>query len=162
MERGDHGAESTNVWSFGLQTGFFAGLIWGAVKALEAYLHFTEIPAQFMAKPFLAPSFVKSVAGFWMGWLVFIVFSIVASLLYALVLRKVRGPWTGLCYGAAWWVLIYLLVGPSTGMMKWINRYEWNTIITDVCLFLVWGLFIGFSIAFEFTDERNREPGKAG
>lgn len=158
MERKEGESKSTNVWAFALQIGFFAGLIWGAVKAAEVYFKFTAIPTRFMAKPFLAPSFINTNAGFWMGWLFFIIFSIIAALLYAIVLRKVKGHWMGLAYGAAWWALIYLLVGPSTGMMKWINRYDWNTIITDVCLFLIWGLFIGFSISFEFTDEREREP----
>lgn len=150
--------ERTGVWSFALQIGFFAGVIWGAVKAGEAYLKFTKIPAGFMAKPFFAPSFMNTTAGFWMGWLIFIVFSILAALLYAALFRKVPGHWAGLGYGAAWWALIYLLVGPSTGMMRWMYRYDWNTILTDACLFLVWGLFIGFSISFEFTDEREREP----
>jgi hypothetical protein len=156
--RGSERKERTGVWSFALQIGFFAGLIWGAVKAAETYFKFTRIPATFMAKPFFAPSFMNTTAGFWMGWLAFIVFSIAASLLYAALFRKVVGHWTGLAYGAAWWALLYLLVGPSTGMMKWIYRYEWNTIATDACLFLLWGLFIGFSISFEFTDEREREP----
>jgi len=150
--------EHTGVWSFALQIGIFAGLIWGAVRAGAAYFKFTKIPASFMAKPFVAASYVQSSVGFWMGWLTFILFSIIAALLYAALFRKVRGYWAGLVYGTAWWALIVLLVGPATGMMKWIYRYDWNTIITDFCLYIVWGLFIGYSISFEFTDERDREP----
>lgn len=155
------GQERTSVIAFAIQIGFFAGLIWGAVKAIEAYFRFTQIPAEFMAKPFFAASFMKTNAGFWMGWLIFIVFSILAALLYALLLRKTSGHWMGLLYGAAWWTLLYVLVGPSTRMMAWLWEQDWNTIITDACLFLVWGLFIGYSISFEFTDERDREPNKA-
>ena len=158
MEARGNDSEQTGVWTFALQIGFFAGLIWGAVKVAEVYFRFTKIPANFMAKPFLAPSFMNTTAGFWMGWLTFIVFSVIAALLYAALFRKVAGHWAGLAYGAVWWALIYLLVGPSTGMMKWIYRYDWNTILTDSCLFLLWGLFIGYSISFEFTDEREREP----
>lgn len=150
--------DGTGVWSFALQIGIFAGLIWGAVKAAAAYFHFTNIPISYMAKPFLAASFVRTTAGFWMGWLTFILFSVIAALLYAALFRRARGPWPGMVYGVFWWAMLALLVGPSTGMMKWIYRYDWNTIVTDFCLFLVWGLFIGYSITFEFTDERHREP----
>ncbi|GAA3405504.1 YqhR family membrane protein [Paenibacillus hodogayensis] len=159
-EQGERDADRTGVLAFALQIGLFAGLIWGAVKVAGAYFKFTKVPLSFMAKPFFAPSFLNTTAGFWMGWLSFIVFSIAASLLYAVLFRKVRGHWAGIVYGIAWWALIVLLVGPLTGMMKWIYRYDWNTIITDFCLFLIWGLFIGFSISFEFTDEREREPSR--
>lgn len=162
MKHRAHAKEQTSVWSFALQIGFFAGLIWGGVKAVEYYFKFTKVPPWFMAKPFFAASFMNTAAGFWMGWLMFIVFSLLASLLYAALLRHVKGPWAGIGYGAAWWALLYLLVGPSTGMMRWVYRYDWNTILTDISLFLVWGLFIGFSIAFEFTDEREREPSAPG
>lgn len=43
-------------------------------------------------------------------------------------------------------------------MVLWINRLDWNTIVSDLCLFVLWGLFIGYTITMEFTEERNREP----
>ncbi|MEF3301951.1 YqhR family membrane protein [Paenibacillus sp. GYB003] len=161
MEAREISPDRTGVWSFALQIGIFAGLIWGAVKAAAFYFKFTKVPASFMAKPFFAPSYMNTTAAFWMGWLCFILFSVIASLLYGALFRSVKGHWPGLIYGAAWWSLVTLLIGPSTGMMRWIYRYDWNTIVTDLCLFLVWGLFIGFSISFEFTDERHREPAES-
>ncbi|MNR52325.1 hypothetical protein D3C85_1721510 [compost metagenome] len=73
-------------------------------------------------------------------------------------LSKLPGPWIGIAYGVAWWALLYLLIGPWTGMMNWIYGLDRNTIITDLCLFILWGLFIGYSIALEYTEEREREP----
>ncbi|PYI55072.1 hypothetical protein DLM86_11080 [Paenibacillus flagellatus] len=151
-------APRTNVWAFSLQIGLFAGLIWGAVKIGASYFKFTRINSGFVAKPFFTQAYMNSTAGFWTGWLAFIAFSLVAALLYAGLFRKIRGPWMGLVYGASWWALLYLLFGPVMGMMRRIDRLDWNTIVTDFCFFLVWGLFIGYSISFEFTDEREREP----
>lgn len=151
-------SDRTNVWLFALQIGLFAGIIWGGLKIVEHYLRFTTVPVGFLAKPFYRSSFFHSTAGFWTGWAYFILFSIVASWLYAALFRKVKGHWAGIGYGIAWWVILYVLLGPPAGMMKWMYRMDWNTILTDFCLFVVWGLFIGFSISFEFTDERHREP----
>ncbi|WP_282935757.1 YqhR family membrane protein [Paenibacillus sp. RC67] len=148
----------SNRWLFSLNIGFFAGLIWGAVKMLEHYLHFTSLPPGFLVESFYKRSFLNSFQGYMVGWVTFIVFSILASLLYTALFSKSTGPWPGITYGAVWWVLIFLLIGPVTGMMNWIAFLDWNTIITEICLFIVWGLFIGYSISMEFNDEREREP----
>ncbi|GIQ70702.1 hypothetical protein DUZ99_14905 [Xylanibacillus composti] len=148
----------TNPWRFALQIGFFAGLIWGGVRIAEYYFKFTEVIPGFLAEPFMKHSFIASWSGHLFGWGVFTVFSIAAAFIYAAFFRKIKGPWFGLLYGAAWWLLLYLLIGPWTGMMKAFSEQTPNTLITDSCLFLVWGLFIGYSTAFEFTDERFREP----
>ncbi|WP_159882204.1 YqhR family membrane protein [Paenibacillus puerhi] len=148
----------TGKWSFALYIGFFAGLVWGGIKIIQNYFHFTSLPPGFMLEPFFLHKFLLSQAGFWIGWAVFTLFSVIASLLYALILAKAKGPWYGLGYGIMWWIVIFLFIGPITGMTKWIAYMELNTVITEFCLFVLWGLFIGYSISFEFTDERSREP----
>ncbi|MCS7461661.1 YqhR family membrane protein [Paenibacillus doosanensis] len=158
----NNGERRTNRWSFAVYIGLFAGLIWGAVKMLEHYLHFTSLPPGFLVEPFFKRSFLLSFQGYLLGWLIFILFSIFASLVYTLLLAKANGPWAGVAYGAIWWMLIFLLIGPVTGMMNWIAYLDWNTIITDFCLFIVWGLFIGYSISLEFTSEHKREPVAGG
>jgi hypothetical protein len=152
--------KSTSVWAFSMQIGLFAGLIWGGLKIVEYYLGFTNVPIGFLAKPFFLRSYYNSAAGFWTGWAYFILFSVAAALLYAALFRKVKGHWAGLGYGAGWWAVLYFLIGPSFGMTNRVEQLGWNTVVTDFCLFLLWGLFIGFSISFEFTDERSREPSK--
>lgn len=61
-------------------------------------------------------------------------------------------------FGLVLWAILYFAVGPQMGMMKPLGKIEWNSLITDGCLFLLWGAFIGYTIAFEFTDEQEREP----
>lgn len=158
MEEQKETIHSTNRWRFAVYIGLWAGIIWGAVKIMEHFFKFTSLPPGFLVEPFFKRSFLLSWQGYIVGWGMFILFSIFASLLYTLLLAKASGPWAGVGYGAGWWAVIFLLVGPVTGMMNWIAFMDWNTIVTEICLFLVWGLFIGYSIALEFTDERIREP----
>lgn len=148
----------TNKWGFAVYIGFFAGLIWGGIKIIENYFHLTSLSPGFLIEPFFLHNYLMTVQGYFIGWFAFIVMSIVASLLYAVFLAKAKGPWVGIIYGLVWWGVIFLLIGPVSGMTNWISFMEFNTIITDLCLFIVWGLFIGYSISFEFTDERVREP----
>ncbi|MCR8633971.1 YqhR family membrane protein [Paenibacillus radicis (ex Xue et al. 2023)] len=160
---GEKGTDKrSNKWTFSLYIGFFAGLLWGAVKMVEHYFHFTSLPPGFLVEPFFKNSFLLTWKGYLLGWAVFILFSIVATLLYTIFLAKAVGPWVGIMYGLAIWGIIFLLVGPITGMMNWIAFLDWNTILTEACLFMLWGLFIGYSIAFEFNDESVREPFSSG
>ena len=82
----------------------------------------------------------------------------VAAIVYWLALGKLRGPWAGFVFGAAWWGLFYALLGPMIGAVPPLRTIGWDSIVTDLCLYLIWGLFIGFSIAFELHDEWQREP----
>ncbi|TVY11475.1 YqhR family membrane protein [Paenibacillus cremeus] len=158
MNRHPMERQRTNRWNFALYIGVFAGLIWGGLKIIEYYFHFTTLPIGFLIEPFFLHSYVNTWQGMVTGWLAFILFSVVASLLYSVMLSQAKSAWIGIGYGAVWWGIIFLLIGPVTGMMNWIAFIDLNTILSDFCLFVLWGLFIGYSISFEFTDHRVSEP----
>jgi len=148
----------TNRWLYAIYIGFFAGFIWGALKIVEQYFKFTKITIGFLVEPFFRHDFLLTWQGMLIGWGFFALFSIVAAFLYMVTLWKQDGPWWGIAYGFVWWCVLYLLIGPTTGMVYWMKDQDLNSILSDFCLFLVWGLFIGYSITVEYNDEREREP----
>ncbi|WP_440110562.1 YqhR family membrane protein [Paenibacillus sp. QZ-Y1] len=152
----------TNPFSFAVELGFFAGFIWGGLHWLFYLLHFTIVPLGFLAEPFFKHDFIYTAAGHLTGWLFFILFSVLASLIYTFAFRKWKGPIPGMGYGIVWWIIIFVVVGPKLDMVKPLNALTWDSIITEFCFFLLWGLFIGYTVAMEYTDERKREPEKAG
>jgi Conserved membrane protein YqhR. len=152
------GEHQTNPWLFSSMIGFFAGLIWGVIRWLFYELKFTaELPG-FLADPFFKTSYLKTGWGIVVGIASYILFSVLAALLYRVLLGKLKGPWPGVLYGLVWWMMIFLLLGPLTGISHKITVAGWNTLFSELCIFLLWGIFIGYSIAFEFTDEASREP----
>ncbi|MDP4096758.1 YqhR family membrane protein [Paenibacillus sp. P96] len=152
-----NGQQLTSPLRFSLELGFFAGLIWGLVRWLFYILHFTVVLPGFIAEPFFKHSFMKSTAGHWTGLLVFILFSMAATFLYTAVLRKLKGPYPGMIYGAVWWAVLFLWAGPLLGMLPPVTKLTWDSLVSEFCVFLLWGLFIGYTVAFEFTDDRVRE-----
>ncbi|CAH8771593.1 YqhR family membrane protein [Paenibacillus dendritiformis] len=148
----------TNPFSFGVLTGFFAGLIWGGLHWLGYIFSFTIIVPGFLVEPFYKHAYLTTVDGQLLGLVAFIVFSILAALLYVLVLRKVPGPWAGVVYGLVWWVILFVIPGPLLGLVPPVRQTTWNTIWTESCTMLLWGLFIGYTVATEFNEEREREP----
>ncbi|MBE3649454.1 YqhR family membrane protein [Paenibacillus polymyxa] len=160
--RQQSGKLHTPLIPFALELGFFAGLLWGLLRWLFYTLHFTVVAPGFLAEPFFKHSFMNTMAGHLVGLLFFIALSVVVSLVYTLILRRFNGPIPGIIYGLIWWVILFVLTGPKLGMMNPPYRLTWNSIYTEVCVFILWGLFIGYTVAVEYTDERMREPEKAG
>lgn len=151
---------NTNIWLFSLEIGCFAGLIWGGVKALFFYMQFTEVVPGYLVEPFFKNEFLHTQPGYYVGWASFIGLSLFATIIYTLAFRKLRGPVPGLIYGIAWWGLLFAWVGPWLDMLPPLAELPAMTIISEFCLYLLWGLFIGYTAAEEYTDERAREPKK--
>ena len=154
MKTFDQTTRRTNPWMHGIVIGFFAGLIWGTLRFVQYYFNFTEVHPAFLLQGFVPKAYFHTWYVGLAGWLAFIGFSILAALVYTVFLRKLSGPWWGIGYGIVWWIAMYGLIGPPLGMMKRFGLLDWNSVFTDLSLYTVWGLFIGYSIAFEFNDER--------
>ncbi|WP_138493049.1 YqhR family membrane protein [Paenibacillus pinistramenti] len=148
----------TNFIWFSLELGFFAGVIWGAVHGFFYFMRFTVVVPGYLAEPFFRNSFLKTQPGYYIGWLFFIVFSMIASFLYTLLLRKLRGPWPGMLYGIWWWAIVFFVLSPLFSLTLPLRNLGWTTLISEFCLYLLWGLFIGYTAAIEYTDDRLREP----
>lgn len=148
----------TRPWAFALQIGFFAGLIWGLAGCAAQFFGFTEVKASAWAGPWLDQKTEAAWQGTLAGLAGYIILSILASLVYAAVLRRAKGPWPGLAYGAAWYAVLFFMIGPAAGLPSW-RGLSVHSLVSELCRFLLWGVFIGYSIAMEFTDERQREPG---
>lgn len=153
-----NGSKPTNRWSYAVKLGFFAGMLWGGIRIVFYFFEFSKILPAFLIEPFFKKEFMKTWSGHMVGWGVFIGFSIFAALLYAVVCHKLKGPWPGISYGVLWWGMIYLAIGPLAGMVKRIDLLDLVTILSELCLFTLWGVFIGYTLTVEFTDEKIREP----
>lgn len=154
-------SHQTNPWSYSIMIGFYAGLIWSVFHWLVYVLKFTAVIPGYLAEPFFRRSFLQTWWGHLTGIVFFILFSIAAALLYWMLLGRLRGPWPGIIYGVLWWGVMFYALGPLFGMTSPAPRLGWNTLMTELCVHVLWGLFIGYSIAFEFHDEASREPLKA-
>lgn len=141
-----------------LKIGLFAGVIWGLVRWLATGLNFTRVTQAYLLDPFVERKLLGSFWWQFAGWLAFIAMSVVAALVYWLLLGRLKGPWPGLLFGAGWWGIFYALAGPLIGAVPSLRTIGWDSMTTDFCLYAVWGLFIGYSIAFELHDEFEREP----
>jgi len=131
-------------------TGLFGGVFWGTIGYIASFFNFTEIGPRVILEPWALGDWING----WQGTVVSIilmgVFSIVAAYIYYAVLRKFKGFWFGLGYGIVLFLLVFFILNPLFPGIKPFSDLSRDTIITTICLYIVYGIFIGYSINYEF------------
>lgn len=158
QQRNEH-TRRNPIW-FAVQVGFFGAVIFGFVRGVVHYFQFTEVDPGFLLKPFVSDDFLAGTGGYAAGFLSFLAVSIIASLLYLIFASKLKGPWPGILYGVLWFLVLYMLIGMLFGMVPPLGVISWDSLWSDFTIFVFWGVFIGYAISFEYTDERQREKEK--
>ncbi|OEF95503.1 hypothetical protein BHF71_04740 [Vulcanibacillus modesticaldus] len=143
----------SKIWGFTLSIGLSAGVIWGLLSLLAYYLQFTDIGPSIYAKPFLNPDYVLKWQGHFIGVVFFIVYSVIATFIYTKFLVKFKGPWAGIIYGIILWGIVFFLLNPLLKLTKPVKELGLNTNSVMISLYILTGLFIGYSISVEFNTE---------
>jgi hypothetical protein len=131
-------------------TGLFGGLFWGTIGFFASYFNFTDIQPNVILEPWALGKWKNE----WLGTVISLLFlgilSVGAAFVYSIALKKFNGIWLGLGYGIVLFLLVYVVLNPIFISMKPLLDLSRNTFITTFCLYLVYGLFIGYSINYEY------------
>jgi hypothetical protein len=131
-------------------TGLVGGLFWATIGFLAYYFNFTEIRPNVILEPWALGEWKNK----WIGTVISIILmgilSVGAAFAYSVVLKKFNGIWLGLGYGLGLFLVIYIVLNPIFTGIKPFFDLSLNTVITTVCIYLVYGLFIGYSINYEY------------
>ncbi|WP_455662348.1 YqhR family membrane protein [Pradoshia sp.] len=141
--------------------GLFGGVFWGAIFQLFAYFNFTEVGPTFIIRSWIKADFAKGWMGVILSLVCLSIISLLFAYLYSILFRKFNSYWLGVGYGLVLWALIFLVLRPLFPGMKTVMELSINTIITTICLFLLFGLFIGYSISFEYHEEQLEKKARA-
>ncbi|HEY4551899.1 MAG TPA: YqhR family membrane protein [Bacillaceae bacterium] len=135
-------------------TGFVAGLL-GSMSGYAAhYFKFTKADPHLIMAPFRGLEWVDTWLGYAIAILLYGILSIGTALIYYIALRKRKTPWTGLLYGVGIFLLIFLVLPPILPDIRPLFENERNTLITELCIFICYGLFIGYSISYEYNEQQ--------
>ena len=138
--------------------GLFGGLFWSLLSYLAYLFKFTEISPNLILQPWAAGDWKDRVLGQFIGIFIIGLISIGVAFLYYGVLRKFRNMWVGLLFGLVLWAIVFYVLNPIFPGLKTVNQLERNTIITTICFYILYGVFVGYSISFEQNEisaERN-------
>jgi Conserved membrane protein YqhR len=134
--------------------GFIGGLFFSAIGQFTFYFNFSEFGPRLIIPTWLPENFSRGWVGTLISLLIIGVISIIVALVYYVTLRKVNTIFAGAGYGVAIWAIVFFAINPFLSKMDKVGNMEFNTIITTFCLYLLYGVFIGYSITYD-EYERN-------
>lgn len=136
-----------------LNIGFVGGILWSLIGAFAYYLNFSSVSAA----SFVLRSWIQTDwTGKWLGELISIgaigVISIGTALVYYGLLKRMTGLLPAIVFGVGLWFLVFFLFSPVFSAVPDFNELDSNTIVTSICLFILYGTFIGYSISYEYQE----------
>lgn len=159
MQNNKNTMKNRKKYLYALTVGFFGGLIWGTVFFLVYYLQFTNIGTSIYAKSILNPEYLMKWQGHLIGVLFFILFSIIVSFIYAFFFTRFKGPIPGIIYGIVLWGLVFILMNRFFHLTKPVSQLGFNDNTVMITLYILTGLFIGYSLSAEFNSEDKDNKG---
>ena len=132
--------------------GFFGGLIWGLIGFVFYELNFTKYGPALALAPFPAYQWKESVGKQFLGILVICILSIIIAFAYKFTLSRIKNMWISIGFGLILWVIVFYILQPWIKGLDPVMELGKNTISTTVCLYVLYGLFVGYSISFDMND----------
>ncbi|WP_102345627.1 YqhR family membrane protein [Bacillus sp. Marseille-P3661] len=133
-------------------TGFFGGVFWSLIGYIAHYFNFTELGPALILQPWAIGDWKNDFMGHFIGILVIGIISIGAALLYNAFLSKFQKLWPGILFGVALWIIVFYLLNPIFPDLEEVQDFKRNTIITTICLYILYGVFVGYSISYDAND----------
>lgn len=146
--------ETTDFTSLVTLIGFFGGLIWGIVYFIAYYLNLTNVGPALILNPWALGEWKNKLLGQLIGIVAISIISIGIAFLYRALFAKFKSVTLSLLFGASLWGLVFYLLKPLFPDLKPLSDIGSNTIVTTVCIFLLYGLFIGYSISFHYEERQ--------
>lgn len=134
--------------------GLFGGFIWGIIYFIAYYLNFTDVGPAMILNPWALGEWKNQLLGQLIGIVAISIISIGVALIYRFLFAKFKSIVLSLLFGASLWGLLFYLLKPMFPDLKPLTEIGWNTIITTLCIFLLYGLFIGYSISFHYEERQ--------
>lgn len=145
--------QSNNLLSRSIIIGLVGGLLWSSFLAATYYFNFTEVaPKTYLLKPWIDEGWTDRFIGHVIAILLATVFSLIPTVIYYSLFRKINSMWVGVGYGIFLWGVIFFLlqiVLPNTRSMLELNTETW---VTTLCVFILYGLFVGYSISYDYQE----------
>lgn len=136
--------------------GFCGGLIWGMISFIAYYLNFSTVGPALILNPWAFGDWKNKITGQLVAIPVISIASIIVACVYKLIFVKIRSIFAGILFGLALWFSVFYLLEPYFPDLETLTNIGWNTITTTVCIFVLYGIFIGYSITFDYYEDEGK------
>lgn len=135
-------------------TAVFGALFWGGIHGALYYLNLTEV-SLFQIKGWFG---LGKLSNNWVNFGVTIFLMCVVSYLlcyiYYFLFRTRKEYWIYIAYGVGIFVLFFIVLQPFNRNIPFITELSRLTIITNICIAILYGLFISYTISFDYHHRK--------
>lgn len=133
-------------------TGFFGGVLWSAAGLICYLLNFSKIGPSLLFAPLTFWTWRNKISAQLIAIAAISVLSIFIAVVYLFAFSKIKSIWFSIGFGLVLWGAVFLLFQPFLNGLPKITKIGLNTLTTTLCLYALYGLFIGYSISFDFEE----------
>lgn len=152
----NHQEKPMSQFAMALLTGFVGGILWSGLGYFASVFNFTEVRPNVLLEPWALGDWKER----WLGTVISIiligVLGMVAALIYYSALRKFKNIFISILYGIVLFFLVFFILNPIFPGIEPLNELRRDTIITSVCLYILFGTFVGYSISYEEEEQKLR------
>ncbi len=138
-------------------TGFIGGVFWSGIGYVCYFFSFTKIEPNIIFEPWAVGTWKETWIGIILALVAYGLVSIGAALIYYGLLRKFKSMWVGAGYGIVLNLTVFFILTPLFPSLKSFTDTDYYTLVTTLCLYVLYGVFIGYSISYEENELRYQE-----
>lgn len=134
-----------------VQVGFVGGTILALLHLFFHYFNMIEVsPMTILNGIGIKEKVLTKVITYCIFIIVYIVISILCSSIYFVLFKNIYGWIFGACLGVFLWLLIYICFPYIFYKQFTLAYYSLETTVGTICLFILYGIFVGYSISFYY------------
>ncbi|MGG4268309.1 YqhR family membrane protein [Peribacillus simplex] len=142
-----------------LAIGFVGGAVASLIGIIAHYVNFMGFSPKFILTSWSNMAWIDHWLGTVMTILVFGILSVGIAFIYYCLFKRMKSIFSGIFFGVICWALLVFVLKPMFADLPTISKMSSNTIITSVCIFILYGLFVGYSISYdhqEYLRQKNK------
>lgn len=141
-----------------ISVGIYGGLIWGFLAAMAGYFHFTTVtPKSFILRSWLDSGWTDTWLGQLISILVLSLLSLLLSFLVYATMKQFVGILPGILLGVLLWFVVFWLLEPIFPNISAFYELDSDTVVTTLCLFILYSVFVHYSISFSYDQYMNMD-----
>ncbi|HEY4602615.1 MAG TPA: YqhR family membrane protein [Cerasibacillus sp.] len=145
-----------NTINHTLSTGFIGGMFWSMIWLIVYVFNFTVVsPKAFLLRSWLKVEWTETFLGDVITILLSGLVSIGLAFLYYIFLKKSQSILAGIFYGIALWAIAFYILKPVFPQNPSLDELPFDTIVTTLCLFIIYGIFIGYTISYDYEQAKH-------
>ncbi|MGE6258988.1 YqhR family membrane protein [Heyndrickxia sporothermodurans] len=135
-----------------LITGFVGGILWSLIAYVFYYFNFLSIEPNILLEPFTVGTWRESWIGILLCIILYGIISIGVAIVYYILFKKIPTMWMGIGFGLILYLIVFIILNPIFPSMNPFFQIDANTHIGTACVYALYGLFIGYSISYEYNE----------